>query len=907
MMTRLSFHLLGLVLLIAVPALAAVPPTITTNAANNITDTGASLNAIVTPNDLVPTAVVFSYGLGPATVTFYSSYLTASSGSLVVGGLPTLIAVSAVGLACNHQYHFSVVAYYPGGAVQGSELQFTTLACDAIATLAASSITASGGTLNGLAYGATNGSFDYGPTIGYGNNTTNIAGGLAPGSYFANLTGLGCSTLVHYRASGQGTIAPIHGGDQTFSTTPCPGAAAATTGLGSTITATGATLNGLVDDTGAASSASVTFEYGATNAYGNTVAATPALVAAGSGSTAVSVAITGLACNTLYHFRVDATNGAFTTYGVDRAVDTAPCAAAVNDTGVDFCVDNGSLVPCTVANSGDAATYPRQDGRFGRDPAADTGSFTKTGTGDKGFDYTKVCNTAGNIAGQNDCPSNVFTTSEGYVPPNEWSCTRDNVTSLVWASQAGTFNDGPGFTIGSTFADALSRAANLNSQDYCGFSSGWRLPTLKELSSLIHNDRLLPAYDPVYFTYVPNAYLRGTNFWTSDVYSGDPTQVSVISMDDGSGGLDFKAAFPTTNGFWLVHSSSGDVPTPPALTDNGDGTVTDANTGLMWDQCSWGTSGTACTVGSALGQYWLQTLATSVTANAMNGGIGYKGHNDWRVPNKNELISITDPTHSPAIDPVIFPNTVAANYWTSTTYAGTSSVGWTVYFPIGGPATNGFTVAQPFPPFVPPYLRLVRGGRIFDGFDVLHPFRVTYNGNGNTSGSVPVDGTAYGTGDTVTVLGNTGNLQKTSSMFLNWNTHADGSGTTFHPGDTFTFGALNVTLYAQWTPSSVNVSGQVSVTQNGFGRNRATGLWAATLTVTNTSAFTINGPIEVVLTNLSANATMVNKTGLHGADPYIVVTAGSLTGGASASVSIQFSNPTNGYINYTAVTYSGTF
>jgi len=122
-MTRLSFHLLGLVLLIAVPALAAVPPTITTNAATNITDTGASLNAIVTPNDLVPTAVVFSYGLGPATVAFYSRYLTASSGSLAAGGLPTLIAVSAVGLDCNHQYHFSVVAYYP-------EVRYRAVSCN---------------------------------------------------------------------------------------------------------------------------------------------------------------------------------------------------------------------------------------------------------------------------------------------------------------------------------------------------------------------------------------------------------------------------------------------------------------------------------------------------------------------------------------------------------------------------------------------------------------------------------------------------------------------------------------------------------------------------------------------------------------------------------------------------------
>ncbi len=52
-------------------------------------------------------------------------------------------------------------------------------------------------------------------------------------------------------------------------------------------------------------------------------------------------------------------------------------------------------------------------------------------------------------------------------------------------------------------------------------------------------------------------------------------------------------------------------------------------------------------------------------------------------------------------------------------------------------------------------------------------------------------------------------------------------------------------------PPPIDVSGKVSVTQNGFGRNRATGLYVATMTVKNTSNTTINGPIEVVLAVLS--------------------------------------------------------
>jgi len=106
---------------------------------------------------------------------------------------------------------------------------------------------------------------------------------------------------------------------------------------------------------------------------------------------------------------------------------------------------------------------------------------------------------------------------------------------------------------------------------------------------------------------------------------------------------------------------------------------------------------------------------------------------------------------------------------------------------------------------------------------------------------------------------------------------------------------------------ATNVSGQVKVTQNGFARNHATGLWVATMTVKNTSASSIAGPIEVAMTNLTAGVTMTNSSGTFNGSPYITVSAGPLAPGASVSVSIQFSNPSNGFISYTPVSYSGGF
>ena len=87
-----------------------------------------------------------------------------------------------------------------------------------------------------------------------------------------------------------------------------------------------------------------------------------------------------------------------------------------------------------------------------------------------------------------------------------------------------------------------------------------------------------------------------------------------------------------------------------------------------------------------------------------------------------------------------------------------------------------------------------------NGIQSTDTYTVTYNGNGNTGGTVPVDTNAYLQGATVTVLGNTGNLVKTDFTFNGWNTAADGSGTSYAVGATFAMPAGNVVLYARWQP-----------------------------------------------------------------------------------------------------------
>lgn len=104
-------------------------------------------------------------------------------------------------------------------------------------------------------------------------------------------------------------------------------------------------------------------------------------------------------------------------------------------------------------------------------------------------------------------------------------------------------------------------------------------------------------------------------------------------------------------------------------------------------------------------------------------------------------------------------------------------------------------------------------------------YTVTYDGNGNTGGTAPVDSASYEWGQTVTVLGNTGNLTKTGYAFAGWNTQADGNGTTYTQAQTFTIDSTNVTLYAKWTAnptftvtydSNGNTAGNVPVDSNGY-------------------------------------------------------------------------------------------
>jgi len=310
---------------------AACPPTVTTNAASAISATGAMLNGSLTSNG-ASTTVTFQYGL----TTGYGSTATAAQSPLAAGASGAATSAAVMGLTCNRLYHYRAVAANSAGTTNGTDATFTTGACTPTAvTDPANGGTATGATLTGTVSSngaSTTVTFQYGLTIGYGNSATAaqspLAAGASGAAVAAAITGLTCNTPYHFRVVAASSAGTANGTDAMFTTGPCPPTTA--TNAASAIGANGATLNGTVSSNGA--STTVTFQYGLTIGYGNSATAAQSPLAAGASGAATSAAITGLNCNTPYHFRVVAANSAGTTNAVDGTFTTAPCTpTAVTD------------------------------------------------------------------------------------------------------------------------------------------------------------------------------------------------------------------------------------------------------------------------------------------------------------------------------------------------------------------------------------------------------------------------------------------------------------------------------------------------------------------------------------------------------------------------------------------------
>ena len=222
--------------------------------------------------------------------------------------------------------------------------------------------------------------------------------------------------------------------------------------------------------------------------------------------------------------------------------------AQLNDTGI---------IRCANADSNDLdcvqADFPGQDADF-----------------NTWFNFTKICN-SGEAARVGSCPADpVLGSGE-----NEWGCTRDNITGLMWevktddgglrdkdnlyswynpdgninGGHAGTENGGNCSDAGN--CDTEKYAASVNASGLCGYND-WRLPNVSEMHSIYSS----PSRDLTYFpTMIADAPRTAVAYWTSSTSAIDNTNAWIMDFLDY--GFDIrKSKDMTTWRVMLVRSYS---------------------------------------------------------------------------------------------------------------------------------------------------------------------------------------------------------------------------------------------------------------------------------------------------------------------------------------------------------------
>jgi hypothetical protein len=178
-------------------------------------------------------------------------------------------------------------------------------------------------------------------------------------------------------------------------------------------------------------------------------------------------------------------------------------------------------------------------------------------------------------------------------------------------------------------------------------------------------------------------------------------------------------------------------------------------------------------------------------------------------------------------------------------------------------------------------------------------------GGSGSAGANPTNSTGltagnYTPGAVVTLTASPG----VGYVFSNWSGSVDISNTTANP-TTITMNASTESVTANFVLASTNVTSSVKVTSTGLVYNRVTKQGSETVTITNTTGSTIAGPVQLVISGLPGTVTPVGNTGTFSGNPYWTATAGSLTSGASAQVTITFSYAIGTSFSTTASVYSG--
>ncbi|MDX2010122.1 MAG: hypothetical protein SFW67_08030 [Myxococcaceae bacterium] len=354
-------------------------PTVTTTAASNVTATGALVGATINANADATTAWV-RYGTtspGACNDTFGTRF--PATGGTAMGSSTTAQTFTSnlSGLTGGTTYFYCVVAQNGVGTSFGAVLSFTTLAAPAVTTIAASSVSSNGATLNGsgVAFGAaTTGWFRYATTSpGTCNDTFGTraptSGGSALGTggtaqpFAQAVTGLSPGVTYFFCAIAQNSVATTFGAVLQFTTGAAP--PSATTLPAAMVTGGSATLNGSGLANGTASTGF--FRYGVTNpgsctdTFGTRAPATGGTpIPVGATATSFSEALMGLMPGTTYFACAGATSSAGTTFGAVVTFTTPRTPTVTTGTGQPTSGTQATLSGTVAASGGaDGVAYVR--------------------------------------------------------------------------------------------------------------------------------------------------------------------------------------------------------------------------------------------------------------------------------------------------------------------------------------------------------------------------------------------------------------------------------------------------------------------------------------------------------------------------------------------------------------------
>lgn len=260
------------------------------------------------------------------------------------------------------------------------------------------------------------------------------------------------------------------------------------------------------------------------------------------------------------------------------------------------------------------------------------------------------------------------------------SCTRkrfevcheaveDNLTALKWHKNANL----PGFPL--SWKEAYDFIKNMSISGLSGITS-WRLPTRRELFSLVSHRQINPALPEGHpFEDVFNGY-----YWTQTECARLPEQAWYIHL---GGARVYRGAKQGSCMVWPVAAPQPDDRQMPNRFVIKNHTAWDGLTKRVWLRSS-GAGGRPVK--------WEKALETIDVLNAQNAG----GFADWRLPNIRELESLVDLNrHSPALAPEHPFKHVADGYWSSTTSIYEKRYAWVLY-PRDGAVGVGY---KPLPEF----------------------------------------------------------------------------------------------------------------------------------------------------------------------------------------------------------------